>query len=499
MTDAPAVIINLPGYPFDNLTSVATVAALRALDSSINANGDNIAVDGGAAIGDGAGGLYTWAAASMATDNGSSVIRPTDVAALSAGRWILTGNSIFSSIIGVTPEQYGAIGNGAVDDTTALLAALATGFDVRLTSGKTYKFTAALSLTANYQRLGGTGVLAPAGSFDAVKISGGLTGCELDLTFNAPLHTGTAVRIDNASRIRIRKLLGVDVASVLYVQSANTVTVEWLWATARGKGITWFGDSTHRSDVLNIQFALIGMTNGTTEYGFDWDGNCNSLSIKYLGIVNGYGAIIRNTSGASPPAIGRFDHIEVDFSDSHAIDVQTGSDYDFNLTYALGATGSGIRIGSGINSDEVRIAGGKFRGNTRYGIENLSAGEVLISGAIDLNSNALGPTFGTIVTPSPRFQIDGTAFWTLTTGNPVFAFDADDYLGYDRTSNIVAFFIAAAAQFGISATAATLYAKILAPALKASTSYANDAAAAAGGVALGEFYRNGSVVQIRVA
>ena len=31
------------------------------------------------------------------------------------------------------------------------------------------------------------------------------------------------------------------------------------------------------------------------------------------------------------------------------------------------------------------------------------------------------------------------------------------------------------------------------------TTYANDAAAAAGGVAIGQFYRNGSVVQVRVS
>jgi len=35
--------------------------------------------------------------------------------------------------------------------------------------------------------------------------------------------------------------------------------------------------------------------------------------------------------------------------------------------------------------------------------------------------------------------------------------------------------------------------------LAASTTYANDAAAAAGGVALGGLYRNGSIVQVRVA
>jgi hypothetical protein len=37
------------------------------------------------------------------------------------------------------------------------------------------------------------------------------------------------------------------------------------------------------------------------------------------------------------------------------------------------------------------------------------------------------------------------------------------------------------------------------PVLQASTTYANDAAAATGGVPVGGLYRNGSVVQIRVA
>ncbi len=39
---------------------------------------------------------------------------------------------------------------------------------------------------------------------------------------------------------------------------------------------------------------------------------------------------------------------------------------------------------------------------------------------------------------------------------------------------------------------------LAAPNLVTSASYANDAAAAAGGVQLGEFYRNGSVVQCRI-
>ena len=50
----------------------------------------------------------------------------------------------------------------------------------------------------------------------------------------------------------------------------------------------------------------------------------------------------------------------------------------------------------------------------------------------------------------------------------------------------------------LTATSATLL-KVLSPTLAASTTYANDAAAATGGVAVGEFYRNGSAVNIRVS
>ena len=44
----------------------------------------------------------------------------------------------------------------------------------------------------------------------------------------------------------------------------------------------------------------------------------------------------------------------------------------------------------------------------------------------------------------------------------------------------------------------TLTSAILAATLQASASYANDAAAAVGGVAVGQFYRNGNAVMIRV-
>lgn len=97
MALAPSIIINLPGYPQENLRSAETVAVLRALTSAQFFNGQNIAVDGSAEIGDGGGGLYTWDDLSVLDDNGTTIIKPTDTPPLSAGRWILTGTDFIEA------------------------------------------------------------------------------------------------------------------------------------------------------------------------------------------------------------------------------------------------------------------------------------------------------------------------------------------------------------------------------------------------------------------
>lgn len=93
MALAPSIVINLPGYPFENFPSIETITALRALPSSGFGAGDSYVVDGSAAAGDGGGGLYSWNDASVAADDGSTVIRPDDTSVGQAGRWIYAGKS----------------------------------------------------------------------------------------------------------------------------------------------------------------------------------------------------------------------------------------------------------------------------------------------------------------------------------------------------------------------------------------------------------------------
>lgn len=339
--------------------------------------------------------------------------------------------------ISVLASAYNAAGDGVTDDTTALQTAIASGQNVVLDAGKTFKFTADLTISTNYQTLTGSGVLKPVGGCGVVV--SGTIGVELDLIVNSSGHTGTAITINNAHRTRIRRLLGPDLFNAVYITVANTTTIDWLWATCRGYGIKWYGTDALRSDILHIGFAVVAPASG--QYGMDWDGNCHTLETRYLGIVGGKGMIIRNTSGGTTyPAIGRLMNVEVDYSTADGIRIEAGLDYDLVGCYSLGGTGSGLYVAAAINSREVRVSGGKFRGNTRYGIEN-AGGVVLYAGNSDLQDNVIAATLGNVWTEALRLSLDNTAYWTLSSGNPYLAFDTNDYLTYDRTNNVGRYFV----------------------------------------------------------
>ena len=204
----------------------------------------------------------------------------------------------------VYPEDFGAAGDGTTNDTTALQNAINTGRDVYLAAGKTYLHTVALSVTTSNQWFGGPGILKTSGGINSVNVGGSSKGVKLSLNFNSPGQTtGYAIYISNADRVTIERAYLYDAFGALYVEQANTVQLEWMWGIIRGPGIKWYGDAAKRSDILSINFCVLDP--GPDYYGFEWDGNCHSLNVKYMGLVCGsgvgtqssYGFIVQNTVG----------------------------------------------------------------------------------------------------------------------------------------------------------------------------------------------------------
>jgi hypothetical protein len=391
----------------------------------------------------GTGFLYTKGAYPLVLGtNGTERARIT-----SGGNFELQGSS--SDVGKTTPEMYGAVGNGVADDTTAVQNAVSSGKTVILTAGKTYRITSAISVTTNYQKIIGQGVLAPSGAINGVSVSG-CTGVELALNFNSSAHSANyCVNINNANRVKITRLNIVDGFGAVYIQKANTVSIDWAWGTCRGPGIVWYGNASNRSDVLVLQNVVLGV--GSTQYALDWDGDCHSLEAKYFGHIGGKGIIVRNTSAGPAPAIGRFTHVESDYSTACGIEIVAGLDIDITTPYVNGAASDGIKIGAAINDYQVRISGGKSIGNTGYGINNLG-GVVLYGGTTDLSSNTSGESSGSLWTTVKRLTLDSQSYITSSGGNPLWVWDTNDYLAYDRTNNVFSAYIGSTPKLTLNST-----------------------------------------------
>jgi len=104
-----------------------SIAALRAITGEPAARA---IVDGYWTPGDGGGGRFFWDSTVAAPDNGGTIV----AGPIRVGRWVREQGT-------VTPEWFGAKGDGKADDTEALTAMLRAERHVTLSHGKTYAVT----------------------------------------------------------------------------------------------------------------------------------------------------------------------------------------------------------------------------------------------------------------------------------------------------------------------------------------------------------------------
>jgi len=341
----------------------------------------------------------------------------------------------------VSVQDFGAVGNGVANDTTAIQLALNTGKSIFFVSGKTYKVTGTLSATADNQIINLNGAKIDFnGASNGFSVTGGLqnvTICDGEIE-GQNMTGGYVISISNADRSTINNVRVYNPYNFLYVEKANVCDVTNTWVNnIRGAyGIHWYGDTTKRSDILRL--IGVNLSSDHVAVGIMWDGDCNTLQAQAVTIVKPtIGVHIRNTSGGSIPAFGLFDDIEVDFPSSYGIKIDAGEDFYFSpLFYCHGSTtASGVYVGAAVPDDRVIISGGKITSHATYGIENYSR---VMAINLVIFDNVSGNYYNTdeIYSRSPRFEIDGNAYLSINSSNPIVNWDVNDSDGYIRSTNV---------------------------------------------------------------
>ena len=214
--------------------TVATIAAMTALTGM--ADGQVAQPLGYYAAGDGGGGPPRyWSAASTATHNGGSVLRPDSAPA--AGRWLASTSHIWR------PEEFGAKGDASTDDVTTFQAAVtAMSSGSTLFVSKNHKITAALSIADKSRiRITGPGRIFLSGAATGAyifQLSGTVDDLEIDsLTLAGDNNTGyTQSAIGNASgqtisnvRFHDLKISQINVGISLNADLSGTYDSAWVY------------------------------------------------------------------------------------------------------------------------------------------------------------------------------------------------------------------------------------------------------------------------------
>ena len=309
---------------------------------------------------------------------------------------------------------YKAKGDGTTDDTsaikTAITAAGSKGKIVYFPSGK-YKITQAVTITSSVVLQGNTAnssVIIPHGNFDAFTFTGGSMGAGArDLHILGDYQTGgTCISVSGADRTGFSNLIITNPFNAFSIINANICSIRQCWVNAvKGEyGIRYYGNSTLRSDVLDLDnVQLSGRNDNLTSTGIIIDGNVHTTDMRHVACVAfGRGLWMKNSAGYGFPAFLQAYDFQVDYSHYEAVRIDSGEDIFFTDLYAHGSQNSdGIFVGTGVMNVHFQGAkitshkkagiysNGKYVNISNCGIFNNNVGNMSAS-ALELGSESLG-------------------------------------------------------------------------------------------------------------
>jgi len=282
-----------------------------------------------------------------------------------------TGNSIANVL------DYGATGTGIADDTTAFIAAAATGKIVYAPSG-TYRLTSGITLSTNGQRFYGDGeeetIIVPVGDFDVVTLASGVEHCGVErMTFNAIGMTGGyIVNVNGADRVYCAHLRINNPWNSFRVYRNNVSTFFQIYGQRPRGPYAWYCQApteVERSDVIRLQNVNYGgLINSRIWTGFYSDGPVNTIQMLGVTFVNPLRGIhSTNTGSGSDPQFWFIHDLEVDFPQNETARLEVGRGYFFTSLYAQGsASSAGFYVGP--DTTTLSISNGFVTGNNREGI-----------------------------------------------------------------------------------------------------------------------------------
>lgn len=329
----------------------------------------------------------------------------------------------------VFPEQFGAVGDGTTDDTTAITNALGTGKDVCLLFGKTY-LTSGNTVSTAGQAVFGGGKLKLKDSSNATVITIGANGVrildiEIDGNYlNQTSGNGLAASARSNCIVRGAIIKNCRGHGINFSTGSNNrvegCDVSDNGQAAAGYGIYFFNSSRNRA------------TNNTA------NNNCIGIVLESSGAATScnYNVVVGNscnTNRADFAQSGAGIHLEESASGSCSYNQVTGNDCDGNA-------GLGVNVSAGTGNG---IVGNNVRNNTKSGIAVSSSIDILVSGNNVLD-NGSGDTAGyqcalrfddTALVPASTGVVIGNILSGSVEGIKTFASSTLTIIGNDVTGN----------------------------------------------------------------